>query len=138
MHRTFSKLAALMAMASVIIGAFGTHYLKNILPPENIESIQTATYYQFVHAIGLFVVANLCRHYPNKRIKWAGTLMVLGVILFSGSIYLRIFLLAKGYSHLNTVALVTPFGGLSLIISWLLVFMGIPSSENHEQKGGSD
>ena len=135
MHRTFSKLAALIAMASVIIGAFGTHYLKDILPPENISSIQTATHYQFIHAIGLFIVANLYRHYRNKRIIWAGNLMVLGIILFAGSIYLRIFMLSEGYTQLNMIALVTPLGGLSLILSWLLVFVGIPSGEHHEHRG---
>jgi uncharacterized membrane protein YgdD (TMEM256/DUF423 family) len=138
MHRTFSKLAALIAMTSVMIGAFGTHYLKNLLLPENIASIETATYYQFIHAIGLFIVANLYRHYHNKRIVWAGNLMVLGVVLFSGSIYLRIFLLTEGYSNLTMVALITPLGGLSMIISWLLVFLGIPSGEHHEHKGGSE
>jgi uncharacterized membrane protein YgdD (TMEM256/DUF423 family) len=138
MHRTFSKLAALIAMTSVLIGAFGAHYLKNLLPPENIQSIETATYYQFVHAIGLFIIANLYRHYNNKRIVWAGNLMVLGVVLFSGSIYLRIFLLAEGYTHLNMVALVTPLGGLSMIISWILVFIGIPSREYRDHKGESE
>lgn len=135
MHRTFSKLAALIAMVSVIIGAFGTHYLKKVLPPENITSIQTATYYQFMHAIGLFVVANLYRHYHNKKIVWAGNLMVMGIMLFSGSIYLRIFLLAEGYSQLNMIALITPFGGGFLILSWLLVFLGIPSWHEHDQNG---
>lgn len=133
MHRTFSKLAALIAMSAVMIGAFGTHYLKDLLPAEQLTSIQTATFYQFIHAIGLFIVANLYRHYRNKKVVWSGNTMVMGVVLFSGSIYLRIFLLSEGYSSLTMIALITPIGGLFLILSWLLLFAGIPSGEHHDQ-----
>lgn len=132
MHRTFSKLAALIAMTAVVIGAFGTHYLKKFLSPDQMTSIQTATQYQFMHAVGLFIVANLYRHYRSKTIIWSGNAMVVGIILFSGSIYLRIFLVLEGYTSTSLVAMITPLGGLALIVSWLLLFAGIPSGEHHE------
>jgi uncharacterized membrane protein YgdD (TMEM256/DUF423 family) len=138
MHRTFSKLAALIAMVSVIIGAFGAHYLKSFLPPQSIESIQTATYYQFIHAIGLFQVANNYKRYKKNSIMWSGYTMVIGIILFSGSIYLNIFLKTEGYDHLKWVNLITPVGGLSLIVSWFLLFMGVPTQEVEQKKREED
>ena len=134
MHRLFSKIGALIAMTSVIIGAFGTHYLKNLLSAQELASLQTATFYQFIHAIGLFLVANQYRYYRKKQIEWSGNLMLIGIILFSGSIYLRIFLVAMGNPNVNALNLITPLGGLSLIISWLLLFFGIPAYEYHESK----
>jgi uncharacterized membrane protein YgdD (TMEM256/DUF423 family) len=134
MHRTYSKLGALIAMASVIIGAFGAHYLKSLLSIQSMESIETATFYQFVHALGLFAVANNYRYYRKKRIIWAGNMMVVGIILFSGSIYLRILMESLGYGNGWMVAMITPLGGLCLILSWLMLFVGIPSADIEEPK----
>lgn len=132
MHRTFSKLGALIAMASVIIGAFGAHYLKNLLTVKQIDSLETATFYQFIHAIGLFQVANNYKRYKKNILVWSGYVMVTGIILFSGSIYLNIFLNSQGYENLRLVNLITPLGGLALILSWILLFRGIPTHEEFE------
>lgn len=134
MHRTYSKLGALIAMASVIIGAFGAHYLKNLLSVQFMESIETATFYQFIHALGLFVIANNYRYYRKRRIIWSGNLMVVGIILFSGSIYLRILMETFGYGNGWLVAMITPVGGLCLILSWMILFIGIPSADADEPK----
>lgn len=134
MHRTFSKLGALIAMASVIIGAFGAHYLKNVLSAQQLDSIETATFYQFIHAIGLFQVANNYKRYKKNSLIMSGYTMVTGVILFSGSIYLNIFLNAQGFENLKWVNLITPLGGVALILSWFLLFRGIPSYDEFEQK----
>ena len=138
MHRTFSKLGALIAMASVIIGAFGAHYLKNVLSEQQLDSIETATFYQFIHAIGLFLVANSYRHYRKKSITWSGYSMITGIILFSGSIYLRIFIDATGNGNGWMVAVITPVGGVLLILSWLLLFLGIPPDEEYEVKNSEE
>jgi uncharacterized membrane protein YgdD (TMEM256/DUF423 family) len=132
MHRTFSKIAALIAMASVIIGAFGAHYLKSLLTSQQLDSIETATYYQFIHALGLFHVANNYKRYKKNSLIWAGYAMVIGIILFSGSIYLNIFLNYQGYQNLKSLNLITPVGGTALIISWILLFTGIPVNEDAE------
>lgn len=138
MHRTFSKLGALIAMVSVMIGAFATHYLKDLLSAQDVSSIQTATFYQFIHSIGLLLVASKYRRYKNKKILWSCILMITGIILFSGSIYLRIFLIATGSDSANALVFITPLGGLSLIISWLLLFFGIPSSEYQDNNNSEE
>jgi uncharacterized membrane protein YgdD (TMEM256/DUF423 family) len=129
MHKIFFKAASVIAMLAVVIGAFGAHLLKEFLPQKELDSIQTAVTYQMSHAIALFLAGLLYRIYHNVKIKFAGYLFLTGVILFSGSIYLRIFLTYVGFSKSNIVAAVTPFGGASLIIGWLFLMFAIPSSK---------
>ncbi len=129
MHKIFFKTGSVLAMLAVIIGAFGAHLLKEFLPQKELDSLQTAVTYQMTHAIALFLAGFLYRIYHNVRIKFAGYLFLTGVILFSGSIYSRIFLSHVGFSKSNIVAAITPFGGASFIIGWLYLMFAIPSSK---------
>ena len=138
MHKIFFKAASVLAMLAVVIGAFGAHLLKEFLSLQELESIQTAVTYQMSHAIALFLAGLLYRIYHNVRIKFAGYLFLIGVILFSGSIYLRIFLSHVGFSKSNIVAVVTPFGGASLIVGWLFLTFAIPSSKKKYHDSGNE
>ena len=133
MHKVFYKLASLLAMLAVATGALGAHLLKEFLPLQELESIQTAVTYQMTHAIALFLAGILYRTYRSKSIKVAGYLFFTGVLLFSGSIYLRILLAHTGFPKNNFAAIITPFGGVSFIIGWLLlVFAKLPSKRKSQ------
>jgi uncharacterized membrane protein YgdD (TMEM256/DUF423 family) len=138
MQRTFFRTAALIAMASVMLGAFGAHALKEHLSEQSLASFQTATTYMMTHAIALFIVGMMYRHYKRKTMVWSGNFFVTGIIMFSGSIYLRIVLSYLGYEKLIIVNSITPFGGLMFILGWLMMFVSVPPRENIEKVSKAD
>lgn len=138
MQRTFFRTAAILAMFSVILGAFGAHVLKEYLTEQSLDSFQTATTYMMNHAIALFIVGKMYRHYKKKTMVWAGNFFVMGIIMFSGSIYLSIVLKFLGYEKLTLVNLITPVGGLMFILGWLMLFISIPTREVQQKAAQSD
>ena len=121
------RAGAALAMLGVLLGAFGAHALKNSLNVEMRAIYQTGVQYQLIHALGIVLIALLAATQPTwKRLILAGWLMVAGVLLFSGSLYL---LAATGVRVLGAI---TPLGGLCFIVAWgLLVFAPVrtPSRE---------
>ena len=121
------RAGAALAMLGVLLGAFGAHALKNSLSVEMLAIYQTGVQYQLIHALGIVLIALLAATQPTwKRLILAGWLMVAGVLLFSGSLYL---LAATGVRVLGAI---TPLGGLCFIVAWgLLVFAPVrtPSRE---------
>ena len=104
----------ILGALGVACGAFGAHFMEGRVLPENIEIWQTAVMYQFFHVIPLALVAFGCLKY--KRAAWlqrVGILFVIGIVLFSGSLYL---IVASG---VKIFGIITPFGGLSFIAGWL-------------------
>lgn len=130
MHRIFFKVAAAFAALSVVIGAMGSHLLKNFLDAAALESVKTAAHYQMIHSIGLFIIGMLFRHYANKKMLFAGIAFISGIFFFSGSIYLMVGLNEMGLELGKTIAYFTPLGGLLFIAGWILIIVAIP------QKGG--
>jgi uncharacterized membrane protein YgdD (TMEM256/DUF423 family) len=133
MHRTYIKLGALLSALSVIMGAFGAHKLKELLEPGILSTYQTGVTYQFYHAFGLLAVGILYKRYQNRWMEWAGRLFILGIILFSGSLYLLTALQATRQVGLSGFGILTPIGGMLMVCGWLSFFMGIPSSEKKIQ-----
>jgi uncharacterized membrane protein YgdD (TMEM256/DUF423 family) len=101
-------------MAGVAFGAFGAHALKTRLGPEALSLWQTAVLYHLVHALALVGVGLAGLHWPGSRaLYWSGVLMGLGIVLFSGSLYVM------ALSGEWILGLVTPFGGLAFLAGWL-------------------
>jgi uncharacterized membrane protein YgdD (TMEM256/DUF423 family) len=121
------RMAALLMAIAVTLGAFGAHLLKKLLTPSLLEGFQTATYYQMMHAIAIFIAAFLYKQYHNKKIWVAGQLFFYGILCFSGSIYVRVLLSFAGYTSLGVFNLVTPIGGILFIIGWLLLLFSFSS-----------
>ena len=112
MDRTFVLIASLMAMAAVILGAFGAHALRDRLGPEDLAIFETGVRYHMYHALGLFGVAWAASRWPSGSTTAAGWLLVAGVLVFSGSLYV---LVLTGQRWLGAV---TPIGGLMMISGW--------------------
>jgi len=125
MHKRFLLTGAALGALAVVLGAFGAHELKKIVPPDTVTTFQTGVLYQMYHAIALLAVAIIFERYPNKLIKWSGTCFIAGIILFSGSLYIITALKATETVGLNGIGIITPFGGLFFIAGWLLLFAGI-------------
>lgn len=134
MQRTFYKLAAVFAMTSVVLGAFGAHALKGYLSEQSLAGFQTATTYMMTHAIALFIVGNIYQQHKTKTLVWAGIFFIVGIVFFSGSIYVRMILLRWGVEKLLIVSLITPVGGMLFILGWLLVFLSIPKRTGQNEK----
>lgn len=101
---------------SVALGAFGAHALKSKMSDYSMDVYKTAVLYQFIHTLGLFVIAWLQTQYSDPKINTAGIFLSLGIILFSGSLYL---LATTGWKWLGPI---TPLGGLCFLIGWSLMF----------------
>lgn len=132
MHRRFLKIGALVLGIAVVLGAFGAHLLKPYVSVDLLAGYQTATLYQMVHGIGIFIAGLLYKHYHNKKIRIAGYLFLFGILFFSGSIYLRVVIGFFGIKSLGLFNLVTPLGGLLFMAGWLFIFISIPSAVNRD------
>lgn len=124
------RIAAFLAMTAVIAGAFGAHFLKTRLAPESLATFETAARYQMYHALGMLGVCWVMSVRPSRCVTAAGVCMLIGVVLFSGSLYLLCFLPWRWLGP------VTPLGGGFLIVSWLLLIFaaGTPRGEVHESE----
>lgn len=114
--RAFIILGAINAMLSVALGAFGAHILEGRLDEHYMDVWGKAVTYQMFHSAGLLVAGILSGKLPHSSlIKWSGSLMFLGIILFSGSLYVL------AVTEISVLGAITPFGGVSFVISWLLM-----------------
>ncbi|MEC4004062.1 DUF423 domain-containing protein [Flavobacterium sp. SUN052] len=121
MDKKILSTAGFFGMTAIILGAFGAHALKNVLSIEQLATFETGVKYQMYHALFLLFLG-LNSHLNDKIKKTILVLTILGVILFSGSIYLL------ATDSLNTfnfkiIGFVTPIGGLLLILAWSVLMM---------------
>lgn len=113
-----SNPKVIIAVASILLalavgaGAFGAHALKNILSPERLETWQTAVQYHAWHALGLLLIALIGAQF-EIAITWPSTLILAGILIFSGSLYT---LCLTGIGWLGAI---TPIGGVSFIAGWI-------------------
>jgi uncharacterized membrane protein YgdD (TMEM256/DUF423 family) len=112
-RRTLAIAGALIALATVL-GAFGAHALKAHLSQDKLLVYETAVRYHFVHALGLLAIGVLLRSLDGGLLRWSATLVLAGIILFSGSLYWLTF------GAPRFVGIITPLGGLALIAGWIL------------------
>ena len=113
MLRGFLMLAAFFGFTGVALGAFAAHGLKNRLTPEYLAIFHTGVTYQLVHTLALLGIALLATQVQGRLITWAGASFAIGILLFSGSLYL---LTLTGVSKLG---IITPCGGLAFLVGWL-------------------
>ena len=115
MERIFFGLGSILAGIAVGLGAFGAHGLRGILSPEDLVTFETGVRYQMYHALALLGVAWAITQWETVLLEWSGWLFVLGILVFSGSLYI---LVLTGQRWLGAV---TPLGGLALILGWVLL-----------------
>lgn len=114
MAKLFITLASLSGMLAVAFGAFGAHALKNRLDDYALGVFQTAVQYHFYHSLALLAVGVIAlgQHPQSALLRSSGWLFVIGILVFSGSLYLLSF------SGLRWLGAVTPLGGLAFIAGW--------------------
>lgn len=127
MHKGFLRIAALTGALAVILGAFAAHGLKKYFSAELLGTFETAVRYQFYHVFALLSAGILYGSMPSKFMAWAGYFFMLGMVLFSGSLYLLCYVKYLD-AGLNWIGAITPLGGASFIAGWFMLFLGIRRS----------
>ena len=113
MLRVFLMLAAFFGFTGVALGAFAAHGLKGRLSEQYLAIFHTGVTYQLVHTLAIIGVALLATQLQSRLVTWAGICFTLGIVLFSGSLYL---LTLSGISKLG---IITPIGGVAFLAGWL-------------------
>lgn len=111
----FVALGAILALIAVGAGAFGAHGLRARLDPAMLSVFETGVRYQMYHALGLLAVAGACAWRGNRLAVAAGACFVVGILLFSGSLYLLALTGVRG------LGMITPFGGVAFLAGWALL-----------------
>ena len=124
MQKMFLRWGAILAALSVVLGAFGAHALKQVLSEKSLATFETGVRYQIYHAFALLVAGILYKEFPNKFVQISGRLFILGIILFSGSLYGLAALELTAQVGLRWIGAITPLGGLCFILGWVLLAVG--------------
>ena len=106
-------VGALMAGVGVALGAFGAHGLRGRLSPEMLAVFETGVRYHMYHALAMLATAALMTRVDGRAIVIAGWSFLLGIVLFSGSLY------ALALSGITTLGAITPLGGLAFLAGWI-------------------
>ncbi len=116
MDRTFAALGAGFGFLAVALGAFGAHALRARLTPEDLATFEIGVRYQMYHALALFVVAWASTRWPTgSELTWAGWAFTVGIVVFSGSLYLLVL------SGTRWLGAITPIGGVAFLAGWALL-----------------
>jgi len=123
MHKKFIATGAMLGAVAVALGAFGAHGLKKIVDADTVQTFQTGVQYQVYHSLALLLTGLLYEKCSPKMIRIAGALFIIGIILFSGSLYLLAAGRAGGMNSLDKAGIITPLGGVSFIGGWIFLFL---------------
>ncbi|WGG45567.1 DUF423 domain-containing protein [Rossellomorea sp. DA94] len=116
--KTFIIIGAINAFLSVALGAFGAHALEGKISQKYIDTWNTGVLYQMFHAIGIIIVGVLMGNVtPTSLLSCSGWLMLIGTILFSGSLYVL------SISGVKILGAITPLGGVSFLVAWVLLIV---------------
>ena len=119
MTKTILIIASTLLALVVIVGAFGAHGLKSYLSEDMMQTYKKGVEYHFYHALGLLLVGILSISVPSGLLNWSAFLLIAGIILFSGSLYV---LAITGIKWLGAI---TPLGGLSFIAGWIFLLLAV-------------
>lgn len=120
MQRKWMMIGAVLTMLSVAIGAFGAHMLKESIGADAIAVYETGVQYHMIHAIGLLIIGLTAGQLgPSTKLKWAARLLFIGIIVFSGSLYVL------SISGIKILGAITPIGGVAFIVGWLLLAIDV-------------
>lgn len=118
-NQTILSAGAVFMALGVLLGAFGAHALKKVLSPEMLTIYHTGVEYQFYHALGLLFIGLTGFHIQSKYLNWAGLLLTIGIIIFSGSLYVLTL------SGIKALGAITPLGGISFIAGWICLVVAL-------------
>ena len=117
--KLFLVLGSINAVIAILLGAFAAHGLKKHLTEQLLSSFHTGVQYHIYHSLGLIAVGLIAVHISNMGIKISGWLMISGIVLFSGSLYVL------ALSGIRQFGLITPVGGICFVVAWAVLAVTI-------------
>lgn len=124
MKKSFLIWAGIFGATATGLGAWGAHALPQLVDEVQANSFKTGTTYQFYYTFAILLVAIVHSKLKSKEFAWAGNCFIAGVLLFSGSIYILSTKTLTEISLPSMVGLITPIGGLVMILGWLFFLLG--------------
>lgn len=121
MNKKILIVGSVFGLISIVLGAFASHGLENLITKDAIETFQVGVRYQMYHALLLLFVGSTLNINPKSK-QWIFRLTLVGVVLFSGSIYGLATNILTGFDF-KTIGFVTPIGGLLFIVSWAIMLL---------------
>jgi uncharacterized membrane protein YgdD (TMEM256/DUF423 family) len=118
-NRNILAVGAIFMALDVLLGAFGAHALKTSLSPEMLAVYKTGVEYQFYHALGLLIIGLIGFHIDSKWLRRSGLLLTIGILIFSGSLYVL------SLTGIKVIGAITPIGGVSFVAGWICLSIGI-------------
>lgn len=108
---------------AIALGAMGAHYLKETLglPVDKLDSWKTGVFYQITHSLSIFILLLLATTFKIDKLGAVINIFILGMLLFSGSIYLLTLNSIWQIDALKLLGPITPIGGLLFILGWILL-----------------
>lgn len=121
MKRKFLVAGAFFGLLAVVLGAFAAHGLKEVISETSLDSFETGVRFQMYHAFLLLIIGGF-KSFNSRSINWIFYLLCVGIILFSGSIYLLATNDLFSFDF-TSIALITPLGGSLLIVTWFILLL---------------
>jgi uncharacterized membrane protein YgdD (TMEM256/DUF423 family) len=118
MNKRIIIIASVFGMLAVILGAFGAHGLKGLITTAQLDTWETAVDYQFYHTLALLFLATFSR-FRSRAINAASWFFTLGILLFSGSLYLLSLKEVLNITNASLLGPITPIGGVFFILGWI-------------------
>lgn len=120
----------LLGALAVALGALGAHFLKNqlesgLMTHNLLDGFDKGVKYHFFHVLAMMGILILQKFYSSRFLKWAYVFFLWGIVLFSGSLYFLCTRHVLGMEFLAVLGPVTPLGGISFIIGWLMLVVGV-------------
>lgn len=123
MNKKQLSIIAITGALAVIIGAFGAHGLKPKLSADQMATFNTGVQYHFYHLLGMCFIALLSMREKSKSLQRGFYLMLVGIIFFSGSLYLLSAREVIGLSNYKWLGPITPIGGVCFILGWISILI---------------
>lgn len=125
------SIIGLLGAIAVALGALGAHFLKGKLPTglitiDQLNGFDTAVKYQMYHTLAMLALVLLSKNVSHKYINWAYNCFLIGIVMFSGSLYFLCTRNLFGAEWLKVLGPITPIGGLFFIAGWIFIaFIGL-------------
>ncbi|MFY0591228.1 DUF423 domain-containing protein [Roseivirga sp.] len=118
--KTVLVIGGILGALSVGIGAFGAHGLEATLSANGrLETFETGVKYQFYHTFALILLGIIMLNIQSNYFNYASICFIIGIAIFSGSLY------TLSLTNMTWLGAITPIGGLSLILGWVFLVLGV-------------
>ncbi|MXV15928.1 DUF423 domain-containing protein [Hufsiella ginkgonis] len=123
MKQSFVITACVFGLIAVVLGAFGAHGLKDKLAADQLENWKTGVSYQFYHTLAILFLASLSGDMDKGWVNYSFICFVVGILFFSGSLYLLSTRSLTGITATRILGPVTPVGGLAFVLGWAFLLV---------------